>query len=95
MRSFVSVAVLALALGACNPSTPAPAADDTLMAPPVERGPPVAQEAANKADAKPAFPEQTRAPEVQSDVALKIETIAEGIENPWGSTVCRMTARCW
>lgn len=87
MRVVVSVAVLVFALGACNPPTPAPAADDTLIAPPVERGPPVAQGAANKADAKPAFPEQTRAPEVKSNVALKIETLAEGIENPWGSAV--------
>jgi glucose/arabinose dehydrogenase len=51
------------------------------------RGAPVAQGEPNKADAVPAFPEQTRAPASTTQVTLNIETIAEGIDQPWGSAV--------
>ena len=45
---------------------------------PVEQGPP------NVPDAKPAFAEQTRAPAVRSEVDLAVETVAGGLEHPWG-----------
>ncbi|WP_255471169.1 PQQ-dependent sugar dehydrogenase [Paracoccus sp. M683] len=32
---------------------------------------------------QPAFPEQTRAPAMQSDITLKVEPVIEGLENPW------------
>ena len=35
-------------------------------------------------DFPPAFPEQTRAPLIDSGVALKVETLASGLERPWG-----------
>ncbi len=46
--------------------------------PPVEQGPP------NVPDAKPAFADQTRAPEAKSGVELAVETVASGLEHPWG-----------
>jgi glucose/arabinose dehydrogenase len=84
----ISIAVLAVALSACGQDAAAPADTQTVeqTATPTLR-PPVQQGAANKADAKPAFPEQTRAPESKSTVGLKVDVIAEGIENPWGSAV--------
>jgi glucose/arabinose dehydrogenase len=38
----------------------------------------------NAPDQKPAFPEQTRAPEEKLDVAFEVATAAEGLESPWG-----------
>ena len=35
-------------------------------------------------DFPPAFAEQTRAPLAQSDVALQIEVLADGLDHPWG-----------
>jgi len=34
----------------------------------------------------PAFPGQTRAPELKSNVAFDVVTVASGLENPWGLT---------
>ncbi|MDG2523397.1 PQQ-dependent sugar dehydrogenase [Caulobacter segnis] len=47
------------------------------------KGPPVQTGPANTTY-KPAFEGQTRAPEVKSDVTLKVEVIADGLTNPWG-----------
>lgn len=47
------------------------------------KGPPVQTGPANTTY-KPAFEGQTRAPEVKSDVALKVEVVADGLTNPWG-----------
>ena len=47
-------------------------------------GAPVASKPANAPDQKPAFAGQTRAPEVKSNVALQVTTVAEGLEMPWG-----------
>jgi len=49
--------------------------------PPVEQGPP------NVPDAKPSFAGQTRAPAVRSDLELAVETIADGLEHPWGMAI--------
>ncbi|MEQ1608273.1 MAG: PQQ-dependent sugar dehydrogenase [Hyphomonadaceae bacterium] len=80
---------LSLVLTACGPSSPVTDARTAQADEPQTpaRGAPVRQDAANKADAVPAFPEQTRAPESKSNVALKVETIADGIDHPWGSAV--------
>ena len=51
------------------------------------RGAAIAQGEPNKPDAKPAFAEQTRAPQSKSNVTLTVETIADGIDNPWGSAI--------
>ncbi len=45
---------------------------------------PVTQGAPNVPEFHPAFPEQTRAPAMRSDVELSVETIATGLEHPWG-----------
>jgi glucose/arabinose dehydrogenase len=45
---------------------------------------PVAQGPQNVPEFAPAFAEQTRAPEAPSGVTLAVETVAEGLEHPWG-----------
>ncbi|WP_299360728.1 PQQ-dependent sugar dehydrogenase [uncultured Paracoccus sp.] len=40
--------------------------------------------APNAPQQTPAFPEQTRAPVIADDVALKTEVVADGLEHPWG-----------
>lgn len=52
-----------------------------LLAGPVEQGPP------NVPAFHPAFPEQTRAPEAVSGVALQVERLAEGLAHPWGIAI--------
>jgi aldose sugar dehydrogenase len=82
--SLLSAAAFAIALPACQPKEQTIAAAQT---PPAAAGAPVQQGAANKRDAMPAFPGQTRAPESRSNIALKVEAIADGISNPWGSAL--------
>ncbi|MDO5657749.1 MAG: PQQ-dependent sugar dehydrogenase [Paracoccus sp. (in: a-proteobacteria)] len=50
---------------------------------PVAAQEPVPTPAPNAPDQQPAFPEQTRAPEVDSGVSLAVETVTEGLVNPW------------
>lgn len=45
---------------------------------------PVASKPANAPDQKPAFAGQTRAPEMKSNIALQVTTVAAGLEMPWG-----------
>ena len=45
---------------------------------------PVAQGEPNAPNFSPAFAGQTRAPESQSDFSLRTETVAGGLEHPWG-----------
>ena len=46
--------------------------------------PPVEARAPNGAGQTPAFPEQTRAPERNANVAFEVVTVAQGLQNPWG-----------
>ncbi len=71
--SLLTPSVLALALCACGPSPSAQA-----MQGPVETRP------ANAPSQTPAFPEQTRAPLKAAGVAYAVETIATGLDHPWG-----------
>jgi aldose sugar dehydrogenase len=48
---------------------------------------PVEQGAPNVPAFTPAFPEQTRAPASDSGITLAVETVAEGLEHPWGVAV--------
>ena len=91
MRLSLLVTVsLALMAAACAPSEPTAA---NLAGPPAGQEPtptagaPVPQSAPNLASAKPAFPEQTRAPETKSNIPLNVETLADGIDHPWGSAL--------
>jgi aldose sugar dehydrogenase len=47
-------------------------------------GAPVETNEANAPNQQPAFEGQTRAPGVQTTVQMVSETVAEGLENPWG-----------
>lgn len=85
LPAFLAIAGI---LSACNDGDSGAAAEQQ---PPgsttTSRAAPVAQGEPNKADAVPAFPEQTRAPASTTPVTLNVETIADGIEQPWGSAV--------
>jgi aldose sugar dehydrogenase len=81
---LVSSIAVALALVACKQNEDQIAAAQTQAA---AAGAPVQQGAPNKKDAVPAFPGQTRAPEVRSNVRLKVETVVDGIDHPWGSAL--------
>jgi glucose/arabinose dehydrogenase len=72
------------------PPTPAdlpdagePAAADASR-PPRPSGPPVATGPANVPTNVPAFPEQTRAPEVKTQTAYDVVEVATGLSQPWG-----------
>ncbi|MGR4864813.1 PQQ-dependent sugar dehydrogenase [Caulobacter sp. LARHSG274] len=69
------LALAVLALSACGPEGEARQAAGAN--PPVETGPP------NAPDQKPAFPGQTRAPELKAGVAYQVETVATGLDHPW------------
>jgi glucose/arabinose dehydrogenase len=64
-----------LLLGACS-------AQDDVQEP--ELGAPVETREANAPDQVPAFPEQTRAPSMRSNVSFKVEKVAEGLVDLWG-----------
>src|ERR1044071_265039 len=80
---LVSSLALALALLACKPSDDQAASAQAPSAP----GAPVQQGAPNNKDAVPAFAGQTRAPEMRSNVRLKVVTVVDGIDHPWGSAL--------
>lgn len=70
MHSLLRLTAATVLLAACGPSLAAPGA-------PVETRP------ANGAGQVPAFPGQTRAPEMKADVAYEVKTVVEGLANPW------------
>ena len=74
MQSPLLFSTLALALAACGPS---------LSAAPDAPGP-VETRVANAPDQTPAFPGQTRAPLKATGVAYAVETLASGLDHPWG-----------
>jgi glucose/arabinose dehydrogenase len=49
-----------------------------------QAGAPLETKPANAPDQKPAFTGQTRAPAVNSNVAYQVQTVAEGLDKPWG-----------
>ena len=55
-----------------------------LMAGGMALAEPVAQGPKNVPEFAPAWPNQTRAPAMQSGVALRVEVLAEGLSHPWG-----------
>lgn len=67
-------AALAAALAACGPAP----------AQPGQAGAPVESRAPNSPDQKPAFAGQTRAPGLVSGVSGQYQTLASGLEHPWG-----------
>ena len=79
MTRAATAALLAALLGACGgPPSSAQAPAASPAAAPVETPPP------NAPDQSPAFPGQTRAPEMKADVAFEVTTVAENLQNPWG-----------
>ena len=68
---FPAFAVLAAALAACGPA-------------PAQTGAPVESRPPNAPEQKPAFPNQTRAPGLNSHTAGQYATLASGLEHPWG-----------
>jgi glucose/arabinose dehydrogenase len=79
MPKLLATAALAALLCACG-SQPGSA-----QAPkPAPAGAPVPTDPPNAANQKPAFPGQTRAPEIKSGVAYDVQTFVSGVEKPWG-----------
>lgn len=70
MRSLIFTATLAALVSACGLAQAAPGA-------PVETRP------ANGKGQVPAFPNQTRAPEMKAGVEYEVKTVVEGLANPW------------
>ncbi len=71
------------------PQTVAPTGPRTPPPPPAssyvpQPGMPVEGRPAAAAEQKPSFPQQTRAPYVPSQTVLQMETMAEGLVDPWG-----------
>lgn len=79
MRRLLITTALTALVGACG-GADGQAQTKAASAP---AGAPVATSAANAPDQKPAFAGQTRAPEVKSNVALQVTTVAEGLNMPW------------
>lgn len=93
LSNLALIAVLLSAPAAAQMAQPAPT-------PPADRGPAAERSAAasyvpqpgmpvegrepSAAGQSPAFPQQTRAPFTPSNVALSIETVAEGLKDLWG-----------
>lgn len=63
---------------------PVPPARPALPTCTPQPGQPVECRSRNAAEQTPAVPEQTRAPFTPSNLELKVETLAEGLEFPWG-----------
>jgi glucose/arabinose dehydrogenase len=83
MRVRVWVLAAALAAAACGDATGQNSGQNAGQRPtgagaPVDAGP------ANAPEQKPAFPGQTRAPEVKSKTAWTTQTVARGLDHPWG-----------
>ncbi|MFN4297101.1 MAG: PQQ-dependent sugar dehydrogenase [Brevundimonas sp.] len=76
--SALTVAVSVFALAAACGGNGETASSQANGGTPVESNPP------NAANQQPAFEGQTRAPGVQTTVRMTSETVAEGLENPWG-----------
>ena len=79
MRNLLLTTALAGVLAACGGTDGAaqPAAPSAPGGEPWETRP------ANAPSQTPAFPGQTRAPEISADVAYEVVTVAEGLDKPW------------
>lgn len=79
MRNLLLTTALAVVLAACG-GTDSVAQSAAPSAP---GGEPWETRPANAPSQTPAFPGQTRAPEVSADVAYEVVTVAEGLDKPW------------
>ncbi len=84
MRTLSMTLVLAALVSGCSGKTPNPP-ETTPPAPeqPLPSGPPVQTGPPNVPEFQPAFPQQTRAPEIHTQTALQVTEIASGFRNPW------------
>ncbi|MBU2135521.1 MAG: PQQ-dependent sugar dehydrogenase, partial [Alphaproteobacteria bacterium] len=80
MKNLLLTTALAAVLAAC---VGADSAAQSQTQTPAEGGQPWETRPANAPSQTPAFPGQTRAPEVSADVAFEVETVAEGLNKPW------------
>jgi glucose/arabinose dehydrogenase len=78
MRIFPMTVLLAALLSGCSSQAPGRTGD-----PPTPGGPPVETDPPNVPEFTPAFPDQTRAPAVQTRTAFQVTEIASGFKNPW------------
>lgn len=78
---FISMIVLAVAVAACSERSGV-AADNSVPGRAAACMPLETREP-NAPDQRPAFPGQTRACAIQSNVAFDVGVLAKGLENPW------------
>ncbi|KRB52191.1 PQQ-dependent sugar dehydrogenase [Phenylobacterium sp. Root700] len=78
MRRLLLTTALAALVAACG------GAEGQAETPAASSRSPVETKAANAPDQKPAVAGQTRAPAAASNVAYQVQTIAEGLNKPWG-----------
>ena len=80
MKTLLLTTALAAVLAACGGSD---GAAQSQTPAPADGGQPWETRPANAPSQTPAFPGQTRAPEVSADVAFEVETVAQGLNKPW------------
>ena len=77
MRTVTKTLLLAALLSGCTSEKQLPPEEPLPSGPPVQTGPP------NVPEFQPAFPEQTRAPAIQSRTAVQVTEVASGLNKPW------------
>jgi glucose/arabinose dehydrogenase len=83
MRRLMFATACAVLVAACGPGAGEARQAEASKAAPVA-GQPLETRAPNAPDYKPAFPGQTRAPELKANAAYSVSTYAEGLDHPWG-----------
>lgn len=82
MRHLLLTTACAAILAACGGTD----GNAQQSAAPAPSGEPWETRPANAPSQQPAFPGQTRAPEVSADVDYQVVTVADGLEKPWAVT---------
>lgn len=76
-------AAVALLVSACSKEAPSPAPEQNTAAADLGANAPLETRPPHGKDYQPAFPGQTRAPGLKSDIALDVTEVATGLNYPW------------
>jgi len=87
MRGAALTILMSLALAACGPESNARVAVAKAPHAAAQSGDPAPAEteAPNGRGQQPAFPNQTRAPALTTGTQFQVQTIAKGLDHPWGA----------
>lgn len=78
-----AVLITAVMLSGCGGNNPPPVAEPNPTPSPEPSGEPVQTGPPNAEHQSPAFEQQTRAPEVSSNVELQVTEVSTALQNPW------------